>query len=101
MLILEIERISRGSIFHSFGAATWNDLSPKVALVRRDGSSSRRPLDDDLKLYAPSFLSEISSCKYTAEFPWMVLNVKRKILNIIRSLTGIHCSSFNKGVIRQ
>ena len=55
--------ISNGRAFHSFGGATGNDLSTKVALVRKDGGSSRRPLEDDLNLYAPGNLTEIRSCK--------------------------------------
>ena len=46
----------------------------------KEDGSSRRPLEDDLNLYAPGNLTEISSCKLTGDFPWMVLNVKSKIL---------------------
>lgn len=56
VLMLGIEQISCGRAFHSFGAATWNDLLPKVALVRKDGSSSGRPLEDDLNLYLTMIL---------------------------------------------
>ena len=33
-----------------------------LALAQKDGHSSTRPLDDDLRLYTAGFLSEISSC---------------------------------------
>ena len=36
--------ISWGSEFQSFGAATWNDLSPNVTFVLIDGAASKIPL---------------------------------------------------------
>ena len=53
--MLEIEQISFGRAFHNFGAASRNDLSLKVVLVGQDDATSRRPLDDDLNLYALGF----------------------------------------------
>ena len=41
---------SRGSLFHSVGAATENDLSPEVRFVFRDGNASKMPADDECKL---------------------------------------------------
>ena len=41
---------SRGSLFHSVGAATENDLSPKVRFVFWDGNASKVPADDERKL---------------------------------------------------
>ena len=37
-------RIPWGSKFQSFGAATWNDLSPNVTFVLIDGAASKIPL---------------------------------------------------------
>ena len=39
-------RSSRGSLFHSVGAATENDLSPKVRFVFWDGNASKMPEDE-------------------------------------------------------
>ena len=43
-------RSSRGSLFHSVGAATENDLSPKVRFVFRHGNASKMPADDEREL---------------------------------------------------
>ena len=41
-----ISRSSRGRAFHNLGAATWNDLSPSVALVLNVGDASKIPPHD-------------------------------------------------------
>ena len=61
VLTLEIADFMQQSI-PQFWRGYLNDLLPKVALVRKDGSPSRRPLEDDFNLFAPGNLTEISSC---------------------------------------
>ena len=95
--MLEIERISCSRAFHNLHPLIGNDLSPKVALVRKDGRSSRRPLEDDLNLYAPGILTEIRTLEINWRLP--VNGLERQEQNlVIDPLTSSQGSSHKKGV---
>ena len=60
---LQALRISAGRLFHSVGAATWNDRSPKVVNVFVPGSSNSSV--DDRRLYLDATLNLMSSEIYS------------------------------------
>ena len=59
----ESRELPRGRAFHNLGAATWNDLSPSVALVLNVGDASKIP-PDDLRLYAPCDFKPLCNIKF-------------------------------------
>ena len=59
----ESRELPRGRAFHNLGAATWNDLSPSVALVLNVGYASKIP-PDDLRLYAPCDFKPLCNIKF-------------------------------------
>ena len=59
----ESRELPRGRAFHNLGAATWNDLSPSVALVLNAGDASKIP-PDDLTLYTPCDFKPLCNIKF-------------------------------------
>ena len=70
-----IERISRGNTLQSAGAATWNDLSPKVTLLLEAGVGSNKPSEH--------LLIDTSSLEYIGANPWMALKTNSRILKLM------------------
>ena len=77
----EAVRRALGRLFHSLGAATVKERSPKVTLLFTFGCSSRCLLLDDLRLYLEIVFSSESSEIYCGASPLSALNVKSKVLN--------------------
>jgi fumarate reductase subunit C len=69
---LQALRISAGRLFHSVGAVTWNDLSPKVVNVFVPGFSSNSSVDDR-RLYLDAALSLMSSEIFSGARPLIAL----------------------------
>ena len=69
---LQALRISAGRLFHSVGAATWNDRSPKVVNVFVPGFSSNSSVDDR-RLYLDATLNLMSSEIYSGARPLIAL----------------------------
>ena len=93
--------ISRGKLFYKIGGATIKDLSPNVLYVLKLTHLSKIPFELERNLYLPSFLILISSVIYPRAKPLRALNIKSKILNYMRNVTGsqTECKLYNSGVI--
>ena len=91
--------ISRGKLFHKIGGATIKDLSLNVLYVLKLTYLSKIPFELERNLYLPSFLILISSVIYPGAKPLRALNIKNKILNYMRNVTGSQCKLYNSGVI--
>ena len=76
---LVMARISRRSGFQSFGAATWNDLSPNVPFVLIDGAARKVPLVEH-KLYAPCDFRRTSFLMLRGAMPCIAINVNSNTL---------------------
>ena len=90
--------ICAGSLFQRIGAITENAWSPYLVLVR--GPRVNCKVDDDRRgLKELEQRKEIRSERYLGAWPWRILYIRRRTLNVIRWCMGSQWRKHNIGVM--
>ena len=87
-----------GRLFHSAGAAIWNNLSSRVFFIFPMGNCNNSSSEERSWYLHFSFNQTRLQIEDGASW-YIALNVKTKILNSIRSATGSQCKENKAGVI--
>ena len=90
--------ICTGSLFQRIGAITEKARSPYLVIVR--GPRVNCKVDDDRRgLKELEHRKEIRSVRYLGAWPWRILYVRRRTLNVIRWCMGSQWRERNIGVM--
>ena len=90
--------ISRGSLFHKYGAAAWKDRAPNVINILPFGGSNLRPSLDRGQWEDFDFIIVKRLLIYDRAKLWTALKVNRIISNLMQAWIGSQCYSYRIGV---